>query len=263
MGTVPIQDATLRSLLRDLQEMPFEREGKTSDLEILIDYLEIVAVAAGEKPAHLQGQGMRSIHFMHAVRRVASAHGLLVMQTGPLLPRFLRAPTYDPRFFEWERQRDREERAREGQVLWVYRDRELEPAIQRATEGDADVSALLGYPECCVREHFEAGVRMSEATVRAYQAQYGAKDVDDFIRLAKENVAVTIPSADRPQIRHVFSYVQFAPCRECAESPASPGAEINWAMKRLASRLSPAFVRAIDKAIKAEVAARRQQKGSG
>lgn len=240
--------------------MQFDRERKASDLEILIDYLEIVAVAAGEKPAHLQGQGMRSITFMQAVRRVATAHGLLVMQTGPLLPRLLRAPTYDPRFFEWERQRDREERVREGPVLWVYRDRDLEPAIRSATEGETDVSAVLGYPACCVREYFEAGVRMSEATVRAYQTQYGAKDADDFIRLAKENAAVTIPHADRPQIRHVFSYVQFAPCRECAESPASPGAEINWAMKRLASRLSPAFVRAIDKAIKVEVPFRRQQK---
>src|SRR5947209_5002926 len=192
---------------------------------------------------------------MHAIRSVAVAHGLLVMHTGPLLPRFLRAPNYDARFFEWERQRDREARAREGQVLWVYRDRDLEPAIRTATEGTTDVSEVLGYPACCVREHFEAGVRMSEATVRGYQTQYGAKDVDDFVRLAKENAAVSIPPADRPHIRHVFPYVQFSPCRECAESAKSPAAEINWAMKRLASRLSPAFQRAIDKAVKTEVAA--------
>lgn len=256
---VPVQDAALRALLRDLQAMRFDREGKASDLEILIDFLEIVAVASGEKPAHLQGQGMRSKSFMHAVRSVAAAHGLLVLQTGPLLPRFLRTPNYDPRFFQWERERDREERAREGHVLWVFRDRDLEPAIRRATAGESDVSALLGYPTCCVREYFEAGVRMSEATVRGYQTQYGAKDADDFIRLAKDNAAVTIPPSDRPQIRHVFSYVQFSPCRECAESATSAGAEINWAMKRLASRLSPAFQRAIEKAIKAEVAARKQR----
>ena len=252
-----MQDSALRSLLHDLQALRFDREEKASDLEILIDYLEIVAVAAGEKPAHLQGQGMRSKSFMHALQSVAAAHGLLVMQTGPLLPRFLRSPNYDPRFFEWERQRDREARAREGQVLWVYRDRDLESAIRKSTEGETDVSEVLGYPACCVREHFEAGVRMSEATVRGYQTQYGAKDIDDFIRLAKENAAVTIPPADRPRIRHDFPYVQFSPCRECAESPTSPAAVINWAMKRLASRLSPAFQRAIDKAIKAEVAARK------
>ena len=247
-----MQDAPLRALLRDLQRLQFEREEKAIGLEILIDYLEIVAVAAGEKPAHLQGQGMRSKSFMHAVRSVAAAHGLLVMHTGPLLPRFLRAPNYDPRFFEWERQRDREERAKAGQVLWLYRDRDLEPAIRRATEGETDVSEVLGYPACCVREYFEAGVRMSEATVRGYQTQYGAKDVDDLIRLTKEDAPVTIPPADRPVIRHDFSYVQFSPCRECAESPKSPAAEINWAMRRLASRLSPAFQRAIDKAVQTE-----------
>jgi hypothetical protein len=251
-------DTALRALLRDLQGMQFDREGKASDLEILIDYLEVVAVAAGEKPAHLQGQGMRSRSFMHALRTVTEAHGLLVMQTGPLLPRFLRAPEYDPRFFEWERQRDREARAREGQVLWVYRNRDLEAAIRSATDGSTDVSAVLGYPPCCVREYFEAGVRMSEAIVRCYQTRYDGKDADDFIRLAKENAHVTVPPADRPQIRHVYSYVQFSACRKCAESPTSPAAEINWAMKRLASRLSPAFQRAIEKAVKAEVAARRE-----
>ena len=254
-----MQDAALRSLLRDLQGLRFDREEKASDLEILIDYLEIVAVAAGEKPAHLQGQGMRSKSFTHAVQSVAAAHGLLVMQTGPLLPRFLRAPNYDPRFFEWERRRDREARAREGQVLWVYRDRDLEPAIRTATEGETDVSEVLGYPACCVREFFEAGVRLSEATVRGYETQHAAKDVDDFIRLAKDNAAVTISPADRPHIRHVFSYVQFSACRECAGSATSPAAEINWAMKRLASRLSPAFQRAIEKAVKAEVAARKHE----
>ena len=253
-----MHDVALRTLLRDLQRAQFEREAKASDLEILLDFLEIIAVAAGDKPAHLQGQGMRSRSFMHAVRSVATAHGLLVVETGPLLPRFLRAPEYDPRFFEWERQRDREERSKEGRVLWVYRDRDLEPAIRNATEGVTDVSAVLVYPECCVREHFEAGVRMAEATVRAYQTQYGAKDADDFIRLAKGNAPVAIALADRPVIRHdVFPYVQFAPCRECAASAASPAAAINWAMKRLALRLSPAFQRAIEKAIKAEVAARQ------
>ena len=253
-----MQDAALRALLRDLQRAQFDREAKASDLEILIDFLEIIAVAAGDKPVHLQGQGMRSRSFMHAVRNVAASHGLLVMETGPLLPRFLRAPDYDPRFLEWERQRDREERAREGRVLWVYRDRDLEPAIRNATEGETDVSALLGYPECCVREHFEAGIRLAEATVRGYQTRYGAKDAADFIRLAKANAPVTISPADRPVIRHdVFPYVQFAPCRECAASGASPAAAINWAMKRLAARLSPAFQRAIDKAIKAEVGARQ------
>jgi hypothetical protein len=252
----------LRSLLSHLQGLSFDREAKASDLEILIDYLEIVAFAAGEKPAHLQGQGMRSKSFMHALRGVAAAHGLLVMQTGPLLPRFLRAPSYDPRFFEWERQRDREARAKEGQVLWVYRDRDLEPAIRKATEGETDVSDVLGYPACCVREYFEMGVRMSEAVVRGYQTQYGAKDADDFIRLAKENARVTIPPADRPRVRHeVYPYVQFSPCRECAESPTSPAAEINWAMKRLAARLSPAFQRSIEKAIKAEVMVARKRDG--
>jgi hypothetical protein len=241
-------DAALRSLLSDLQALRFEREEKTSEHEILIDYLELVAVAAGEKPSHLQGQGMRSRSFMRALEGVAATHGLLVRYTHPLPTHYHRAPAYDKRFSEWERQREREACAREGQVLWVYRDRDMEPAIRAVAEGETDVAEVLGYPACCVRENSELGIRMSEARVRGYQTQYGAHDADDFIRLAKRDAPVTIPPAELPQFRHVLSYVQFSPCRECAASSSSPAAEINWAMKRLGTRLSPAFQRAIDKA---------------
>jgi len=253
------EDAGLRSLLTDLQAIPFEREEKTNELETLIDYLEIIAVAAGEKPSHLQGQGRRSRSFMRGIERVAAAHDLLLRRTPPAPTYYHRAPNYDPRFFEWERQRDRESCAREGQVLWLYRDRELEPLIHAAVQGETDVAQVLGYPACCVHENSELGIRMSEARVRAYQSRYGARDAEDYIRLASEDARLEIPRADRPQFRRVFSYVQFSPCRECAESSASPAAEINWSMKRLATRLSPAFQRAIDKAAKAHAATRKQR----
>ena len=257
-ASIHMEEPALRSLLRDLQQLRFDREGKESELEILLDYLEIVAVAAGEKPSHLQGQGIRNRGLLEGVQRVASAHGLLVMRTGVVLQHFHRAPDYDARFFEWQNQREREARAREGQVLWVYRDRDLEPAIRAAADGETDVADVLGYPACCVREHDDIGLRISESVVRQYQIEYGANGLEDFIRLAKENAKVTIRRSDRPHVHHVFSYVQFSPCRSCAESSSSPAAEMNWAMKRLATRLSPAFQREIDKAVKAEAAFRRR-----
>jgi len=254
-----MEDAALRSLLRDLQRLPFQREGKVSVLEVLLDYLEIVAVAAGEKPSHLQGQGMRSRSLLEGIEGIAAAHGLRLLRTGVVLQHFHRAPNYDARFFDWETQRERAARAREGQVLWVYRNPDLEPAIRSAADGETDVAGALGYPACCVREYNEIGIRISEAVVRGYQTEHGATELDDFIRLATVGAKVTIPPSAKPHVSHLFSYVQFSPCRRCAESSSSPAAEINWAMKRLATRLSPAFQRAIDKAVSAEVAFRKQQ----
>jgi hypothetical protein len=254
-----VRRMTLESLLADLQGLHFEREEKTSEHEILLDYLELVAVAAGEKPSHLQGQGTRSRSFTHAIERVATAHRLRVMYTHPVPTHYHRAPNYDARFFEWERDRERASVKREGQVLWLYRDPELEPAIRAAAAGDTDVAAVLGYPACCVRENSELGIRMAESVVRGYETRYGARDTADLIRLATEGAPVEIPAADRPRFRHIFAYVQFSPCRACAESPSSPAAAINWAMKRLATRVSPAFQRSIDTAAKAEAAARKHR----
>lgn len=254
-----MEDIALRSLLRDLQGLKFHREDKASDLEILLDYLEIVAVAAGEKPSSLQGQGMRSDSLLDAIEGVATAHGLLVMRTGIVLQHFDRVPNYDTRFYQWQNRNERESRAREGPVLWVYRDRDLEPAIRAAAEGETDVAGVLGYPACCVREFNEVAIQIGEAIVRGYQREYGARNTDDFIRLAKERARVTLVFEDKPKVRHPLPYVQFVPCLHCAESPGSPAAERNWAMKRLAMRLSPAFQRSIDKAVKAEVEFRKSR----
>jgi hypothetical protein len=203
---------------------------------------------------------MRSRSFMHAVERVAAAHGLNVLHTHPVPTYYHRAPIYDARFFEWERQRERDAVKKESQVLWVYRDPDLEPAIRAAAEGETDVARVLGYPDCCVRENSELGIRYAEARVRAFETQHGARDTADLIRLTIEEARVTIAPADRPQFRHVLSHVQFSPCRACAESPSSPAANINWAMKRLATRISPAFERSIEKAAKAADAARKQKR---
>lgn len=196
---------------------------------------------------------------MRAIEGVAATHGLLAMYTHPVPTYYHRAPHYDADFFEWERQRERDACAREGQVLWIYRDRALEPAIRAAVVGETDVAEVLGYPACCVRENSELGIRMSEAVAQEYQTRYGAKDTADLIRLAKAEARVTIPASRRPRFRHVFSYVQFSPCRECAESSSSPAAEVNLAMKRLATRLSPSFQRAIEKAARADAVARAQK----
>lgn len=195
---------------------------------------------------------------MRGIEGVAAAHGLLVMYSHPVPTHWHRAPNYDTRFFEWERQRERDAVSKEGQVLWVYRDRHLEGAIRAAAEGETDVATVLGYPACCVRENSELGIRMSEAVVRSYETRYAAKETADFIRLAKEDARVTLAPAELAKFRHVFPYVQFSPCRACADSSSSPAAEVNWAMKRLATSLSPAFQRAIDKAAKAEADARKK-----
>ncbi len=125
MGLRMIVDKRLHSLFQDLRQLRFHSTDKPSRTENLTDILEIVAVMAGLKPAHLSGQGFRSGALIDALERMAARHGLLSLRTKEIKPYRHRRPRYDPAIYRWET--DSEERRRQAgvDVLWIYREASL------------------------------------------------------------------------------------------------------------------------------------------
>ena len=241
-------------LLKDLRGISFDFEAKQSRWEILVDFLEIVAVACDKKPTHLQGQGRRSETFLRGVEETAGRHGLRTLRT-PAMAEFLfwpRKPNYETEFFKWQREVDRRPRAQQPSVLWVFKDPALESVIARTVSGDIDASAALGYPECCVRCHDELGVKASEMLVEGYKREYGAKSVEDLIRLSETNAKVRLdlvyPGQRIRQSAVKFPFVQFVACEHCLVEKNSPAARANREAKKLARNLSRFFHDKIQKA---------------
>ena len=140
-----------------------------------------------------------------------------------------RKPNYETEFFKWQREVDRRPRAQQPSVLWVFKDPALESVIARTVSGDIDASAALGYPECCVRCHDELGVKASEMLVEGYKREYGAKSVEDLIRLSETNAKVRLdlvyPGQRIRQSAVKFPFVQFVACEHCLvkKTPRPPG----------------------------------------
>ena len=242
-----MQPVKLRQLLKELRGISFDTEGKQNPWEILVDFLEITAVACNKKPAHLQGQGMRSESFMQAIEKIVARHGLHSLRTRPMVE-FLywpREPNYETEFFAWQREMDRRPQAHQPPVLWIFKERELEAVIGQTVYGDIDVSAALGYPKCCVRYHDELGVQLSEMLVEGYKREHGAKSVEDLIRLTESDAKVSLDLPHPgPRIRQSaakFPFVQFVACESCLAARSSPAARANRKMKTLARILSPFF----------------------
>lgn len=249
-------DKQILDLLKELRQLEFYREEKESYWEVLVDFLEIAAVAIGMKPCHLQGHGLRSGSLIKGIERIVKNHELYTLKTQPLARHWPRAPAYEQEYYQWQVEQDKKEAAQSPPVLWVYRNPSLEDIIHRTVSGEINVSAALGYPECCVYHHDEQGVRLSELLVEGYKNQHGARSVEDLIHLAVTDAEVEIDGFDLPdrltKSRAKFRYAQITACPPCLNSNSSPAAEINWAMRRLARRLSPHFLRQIDRAIKEE-----------
>ena len=245
-------------LLQDLRGISFDSEAKHSHWEILVDFLEIAAVASNKKPAHLQGQGMRSETLLRGIEEIAGRHGLRSLRTRPMAE-FLfwpREPNYETEFFKWQREVDRRPRAQQPSVLWIFKDPALVSVITRTVSGDIDASAALGYPDCCVRCHDELGVEVSERLVEGYKREYGAKSVEDLIRLSKTNAKVRLdlvsPGQRIRQSAVKFPFVQFVACERCLVAKNSPAARANREAKKLARTLSRFFHDKIEKARRKE-----------
>lgn len=249
--------ASLKRLLKDLQVISFDPEEKESQSEILLDFLEIVAVACDKKPAHLQGQGMHSESLMRGIEDTATRHGLHSLRTHPIVEFWPRKPSYDTEFFEWQQERDRREKEQQPSILWIFKSPELEEAIGRTVSGEIDVTTTLAYPECCVRYEDELNVQLSEMLVEGFKREHGARSVEDFIHCTETDARVTsnLPHDPRLRIRQStakFPFVQFYACDSCLRASDLPAGRANLEMKKLARMLSPFFHDKIERTIRKE-----------
>ncbi len=243
-------------LFADLQLLRFVSGDRESHHENLVDILEIVAVAAELKPAHLSGQGLSSPELLHRLELLAPAHGLFHQRTLNVRPFHPRAPRYDARIWESQLADERRQQEESPHVLWIFRQPEIRAALPDVVSGVTSVAAVLGYPQCCVDYRAELGVRVVESYVEALRQAFNVTQPDDILRLVRDDTAVeTDPHGAWGEIlesltrsRVTFPYTSFEACPPCLTEPNSPAAVINITMRDLAAVVSESFVREIEAA---------------
>jgi len=243
------EGSTLNPLFLALRGIPADPTDKPDPAENLTDTLEIVAVQAGIKPAHLSGQGMRSERILVSLEEIANQHGLLTLRTNAIRRYRERMPAYEAKISEWQRDQDELKRKTIPYILWIYKDPSLGPLIQHTVEGRSDVSKVLGYPQCCVSHDNEEGTQLSELLIDRLRTIYSAKNAADIIELLKADAKVSMDdfgTLEHMSLSHTrFPYIQFEACPTCLSSTISPAAVINSQMRDLAHGLSESFGREI------------------
>jgi hypothetical protein len=232
------------ALFRELRALRFGA-GKPDPHENLLDVLEVVAVFAGLKPAHLQGQGQYDEGTSIALAETAARHGLLVQRSQGFGEWRPRAYGGDLQFQAWM---DGPERNGEWEVLWIYREPPLSNVIGEVVKGLRRPGEALGYPECCERAYAERALRVLEALENGYRNEHGARSTEDLIECALQDRPVAVdedPDAGLAALIQAHPYVQFIACDACTKSRGSPAHKQNNAMRILARDLDPSFAKAI------------------
>lgn len=235
----------LRQLFQALLDISPDNEGKPDHAENLTDSLEIVATKHGIKPAHLNGQGLRSERILRALECIALQYGLLTLRTNSINPYEIRRPEYEREIYDWQKQEDASKRRATPDILWIYKDPALKDFIHETVDGQIDVSQVLGYPKCCVEYECQSMVQLTELYVNGLKKTYGVSAVSDVIGLIEKDATTSIeginPMEEMRQSRLLFPYVQFTACPKCLGGTNSSAAQINAKMRDIAFELSDSF----------------------
>ena len=239
------------SLFRDVQPLAKVTEGKPAPHENLADILEIVAVASGIRPAHLQGQRQHDDQRLAEIEGIAERHGLKTIRTKTLKPFFHRTPRFDQGIIDFENADNQKKQDDGPDVVWVYLDENVAAAIPGVVAGHGGISTVLGYPECCVIFESERKIALGEAYAQGIIDTYHAASPDEVVRLWKGNVQVQVAVDPDHDIHDTsrslrrFPYLQLVACRTCSTNDNSAAARINHGMRDLAFGLAPSFGRRI------------------
>jgi hypothetical protein len=262
MTSAAALDARLRELHGDLASLRFGAEKKSLH-ENLTDRLEIVAVAADLKPAHVNGQGLRSESLLVTLEEIGPRHGLRGLRTEAIGFYCHRRPRFAEEVLTWHVEHSRRKSlVAHPWVLWLYKDPSIQPAIVAAVAGTASVAAALGYPECCVVRETETNLRFFEEMVSALQQQHGASSSSEIIRLLEADTKVTSPEIvaifrqkmmESTQTKLRYPLLQLVACPPCLDSAESPAGRLNAKMRDLAVAVHPPLASMIKETIWADV----------
>lgn len=142
-----------------------------------------------------------------------------------------------------------------AEVLWVYRGATLKARIRRLAGGESNlVSAVLGYPECCVEWELQSE-RHDVAGAQRAAAVGGAGTPS-----APHAAAIDVPAARHEldsvwRTRLALPYLGFNACPHCLARPhSSASAVINRTARELAFALDPDYAHGIWKSALEEAA---------
>jgi len=131
--------------------------------ELIAEIHDFLAMLEGIKPVLLHGRGLAPSHWMEEVLKIAYNIGLCVIK-GP----FWDATTYGE-FPDWYANHCRKE-LQPHRAWYICKDTTIAESVRRVNDAAGHLSVseearLIGYPECCVKAHYERSRRYHWGTL--------------------------------------------------------------------------------------------------
>jgi hypothetical protein len=251
-------EARAFKVFSELSKVNFNHRSRDDSQQVIMEPLEIVAAAAGLKPAFVAGQSGYNERFNRDLSRFAQANEFHARQTTavPVHTQLMCFPSHALSISLLEGMaRDAQKPHSDRELIWLFRDLGTEQKITLCVEGKIPMGEVLGYPACCTYEYLAYEAKRTECEVDYYRRHYKVQSDYDILRLYISGAQIT--GNDREKIKKLcdamclhqalsikqFPFVHFIACRSCMNTPQSPAACLNQKMSELAMMLSKTFAR--------------------
>jgi hypothetical protein len=239
----PFDKLKLRRVLRRLRTLPVSGSGGAAAQEAL----DFLAMIAGLKPVYLGGRGNDDPEWIAEIRAIAKELALNVVDGG-----YWCADAAFSGLPDWYARAARESLAG-YQAIYVARTKAHVVAVKAACATLApsieEEARLLGYPLCCVTEHY-ARSRRFHTLVLNIVTRAASGDID---RMSEMVAFQTIPDMTLPEQDEFARVLDMQPlpytsalmCGRCHTSKTSPAARLARQYSELANAVDPAYFDAV------------------
>jgi hypothetical protein len=231
----------LRSTAKNLLALPVDPASHSNVMMAPQEMLDFLATRAGIKPVFLTGRGFDDAAWIDGAIGISKKAGMVVSE-GP----FWDAQEEDGNLPEWFRKHLVETRPA-GNAYYITKSAAIADRVRKTFEGGITVeeeAELLGYPACCVGEHYQRN-RIVNATFYKILERTAGGNSDEMKRLLREDAELV---AETDEEKAAFAkatnfkpapFTSFHMCEGCQSKLDSPAWIISKRYKKLAETISP------------------------
>lgn len=246
----------LRNTLKKLRALPLEGAVHAHLMMAPQEMLDFLAMLAGMKPVCIVGCGFNHRPWVEGVVALARKMDLNVIE-GPMWD----AEPEDDTLPQWFREHI-DAAGPDDPVFYVCRARGTAEAVQAAIDAPPismeEEARLTGYPECCVKAHYERQLMFNQVFYRLLQ-RTGGGNLEEMQRILREDIAMGPETPEEEAaMKEAMEFLpapftSFHMCAACAADPTRPGQQL--------SKKYEALAREINGELAAQIAASQQGVG--
>jgi hypothetical protein len=246
----------LRSTLKKLRALPLDETNHANVMMAPQEMLDCLALRSNMKSVWLLGRGFEDQEWIEGAAAMASKAGFHVVR-GPLWD----AKTDDETLPAWYREHLKAQKPA-GEAVYICRTKAIADEVENSFRNPPitieQEARLLGYPRCCVREHYERDSLLDHTFYKMLERQ-SMGDVQEMQRLLREDAEVSAQTVEEQEaIKKATEftpapYTSFHMCPACIAGTEQPGPKLSKRFEELA--------KSIDDTLSAEIA--RNQQGVG